>query len=645
MPGFEKLFEPIKVGNVTLKNRVVMAPMATNFATQDGLVTDQLIDFYVERAKNDVGLIIVECACIDSPRGKNVAHELGVDRDECIPGLRRLASAIHEAGAKAALQIHHAGSLAKSSITGMRPISCSAVPSRVTGEIPEVLSSEDIERLIEAFAEGARRAKDAGMDGIDLHYTSGYLITQFLSPLTNVRTDRYGGSLENRVRFPLEALRRCREKVGRDYLIMAKLTVDQFIPGGLTLSETGPIARMLEGGGLDVIHATAGDPNSLESLPVPPMFSPRGCYVSFAEAIKKYVKIPIGAVGRINEPALAAQILEEGKADLINLARPLLADPEFVLKAKEGRVEDIRPCIACNQGCRGRDRTQYLTVHCSVNPEVGKEKDFGITPALQRRKILVVGGGPAGMEAARVAALRGHDVTLCEKKGSLGGQLPLAAKPPGREEIGNLTRYLSRQMVKEKVKVLLNQEVDLAFVRAFDPGVVIVATGSFPAGLADAGKMGDSLCYANEVLGGEREIGRRVLVVGGGSVGTGTADFLAEKGCEVTLVLRRVDFGSKLEPSTKMVVQKRLQQNGVKIIPKAHFRGFSGGKVRIERQGVDEYLEADQVVLAVGYRPENSLYQEIKRMRENVYAVGDCVEARGIFEAMAEAGRIARLIG
>lgn len=644
MGGFEKLFEPIKVGNILFKNRIVMAPMATNFATQDGLVTDQLIEYYVERARSDVGLIIIECACIDSPVGKNIAHELCVDREDCIPGLKRLASAIHEAGAKVALQLHHAGSLAKSSITGMQPVSCSPVASQVTQEIPKVLRVDEIERLIEAFTEGAKRAKEAGMDGVDLHYSHGYLITQFLSPLTNIRTDHYGGSLENRARFPLEILRRCKEKTGRDYLIMCKLTLDQFIPGGLTLSDTGPVSRMLEEAGLNAIHATAGDPNSSDSFPVPPMFSPRGCYVPLAEGLKRYVKIPVGAVGRINDPALAVRILEEGKADLINLGRSLLADSEFLTKVKEGRIEDIRPCIGCNQGCRGRDRTKYFTVHCSVNPEIGKEKEFRIKPSVRRKRALIVGGGPAGMEAARVAALRGHDVTLCEKKGELGGQLILAAKPPGREEIKNLTGYLSNQIMKLKVNVLFDQAVDFTFVQDFNPDAIILATGSIPVSFLENEQLGDQVYFVHHVLGEEIEIGKKVVVVGGGSVGSGTADFLAERGHDVTIILRRSDIGSKLEPSTKKVIQKRLQKNRVRIIPKAYFRGFVNGKVRIDREGIEEYLDADNVIVAIGAKPENSLYQELQRIRENVYAAGDCVEPRGIQEAISEGAMIARII-
>ena len=644
MVKFAKLFDPIQVGKVLLENRIVMAPMATNLATKEGTVTDELVNYYVERAKNGAGLVIIESTCIDSPVGKNIAHELCVDRDECIPGLKRLSSAIHEAGAKVALQLHHAGSLAKSSITGMQPVSCSPVASTVTGEVPKVLSLEEIERIVEAFSEGVRRTREAGMDGIDLHYSHGYLVTQFLSPLTNLRTDCYGGSLENRAQFPLEILRRCRRKVGRDYLIMCKLTIDQFLPGGSTLLETGPVAKMLEGEGVDAIHATAGDPNSLENLPVPPMFSPRGCYVPLAEGLKRYVKIPIGAVGRINEPELAVRILEEGKADLINIGRSLLADPEFLSKVREGRIEDIRPCIGCNQGCRGRDRTKYFTLHCSVNPDIGKEREFRIKPSSQKQKVLIVGGGPAGMEAARVGALRGHDVTLCEKEKVLGGQLLLAAKPPGREEIENLTRYLVRQVTKLNVKILLQQEVDDAFIEEFVPDAIIFATGSVPMTFVEKEEASDRLYFAHQALRGEIEIGRKVVVIGGGSVGSGTADFLAEKGHDVTLLLRRTDIGSKLESSTKMVIKKRLEKNGVRIILKAHFESFRNGRVRIEREGMGEDLEVDDVIVAIGAKPENSLYQQIKGKRKHVYAIGDCVEPRGILEAIAEGAMIGRII-
>ncbi len=635
---YEKLFSPIQVGKVLLPNRAVMAPMATNLATPDGMVSDPLIEYYVERARNDVGMIIIECSCIDSPAGKNVQNEIAVDRDECIPGLKRLASSIQKAGAKAALQIHHAGSLAKSLITGKQPISCSAVPSRVTGETPLELSLPEIGDLVEKFAQAVRRARDAGMDGVDLHFSHGYLVTQFLSPLTNLRSDVYGGSMENRLRFALEIIRRSRERVGNDYLIMAKVTVDQFIPGGLTLKETGPMVQRMAEAGLDMIHATAGDPNSLQALPVPPMSVPRGCYVNLAEDLRKYTTIPIAAVGRINDPEVAEKILRDGRADVVDIGRGLLADAALLRKAREGRPEEMRRCIGCNQGCRWRDRTKYLAIRCAVNPEVGREKKVGALRANARRKVLIVGGGPGGMEAARVAALRGHDVTLCEKTGSLGGQLILAARPPGREEISNLTRYLTHELERLKVRVYLKREIDATAITEMAPDAVIVATGSIPVKLDGA----NSLPCAEEVLGGRMIPGRRVVIVGGGSVGSGTADYLSEKGHQVTLVLRRSDFGLKLEPSTKLVVQNRLREKGVTVVTKGRFLGYGGGHVRIEREGAEETIPADDVVLAVGYRPDNLLYQQIQAGgKVRAYAIGDCVEPRGIMEAVNEGAEAA----
>jgi 2,4-dienoyl-CoA reductase-like NADH-dependent reductase (Old Yellow Enzyme family)/thioredoxin reductase len=634
-----RLFEPFRIGGMKLKNRVVMPAMGTNFSSEDGCVTKRLLSYHVERARGGVGLIIVEGAYVE-PRGRGSVRQLGVDDDDKVSGLRELASAIRANGAGAALQLFHGGRQSHSSIIGMQPVSASEVLCRLTGETPRALSVEEIHGVEEAFAEGARRCRDAGFDAVEIHGAHGYLINQFLSPLTNKRTDEYGGGVEGRARFLLEILGLTREKVGGDYPVLCRINGDDYIEGGVTLEDAKKTARLLEAAGVDAIHVSGGIYDSPVPVTTGPMALPRGHMVHLAAAIRKVVSVPVIAVGRINDPELAETVLQEGKADLVSMGRGLLADPELPMKAAAGRLDDIRKCTACDE-CIAR-LFYNEDIACSVNAALGREEEYAIRKAEVSKRVLVVGGGPAGMEAARVSALRGHSVVLCEKGDRLGGQLNLAVVPPHKEEMRTVTPYLEGQIRKVGVKVMLGQEVTPALAREIGADAVFVAAGSVQTVLGIPGAGGENVVLANDVLCGKASVEERVVVVGGGMVGAETAEFLAEKGKRVTILEMLGKIGIDMVPFAMTLLYQRLKKLGVVMITKAKVVELKDGCVVYEKDGGKQTVEADSVVLALGSKPNTSLMEAFKGQASEVYAIGNAREPGNALEAIHEGSRVAR---
>ena len=462
--AYPRLFSPITINSMSVENRVVMPPMCTAYATIGGAVTDRLIDYYTARARGGVGLIDVEFTYVH-PLGKIFDHMLGIYDDKLVPGLRRLTDSVHSAGAKIVIQIAHGGRRTHSDIIGAVPVAPSPIP-RLNGETPKELSVPEIEELIQDFLTAAQRAKRAGFDGVMIHMAHGYLLQQFLSPLSNLRSDDYGGDFERRARAPLEILKGVRRELGQDYPITCRLCGDEYVKGGFDLNQSVRLSKILEANGMNAIEVSAGTHETPEMMGAPP-YHPMGFLSHLSQAIKQEVRIPVGIVGRIHTPEVAQRLLEEGKADLIAVGRGLIADPEWARKAREGRAETICPCISCNQGCSDRMYFQQ-DISCTVNPAAGREAAYPLTPAGEKKRILVVGGGPAGLEAARVAAMRGHEIQLWEKEGELGGQLNLASLPPGKEDIARFRDFLVREVKGLPVKIY-HKKLDAQAVGDFPP--------------------------------------------------------------------------------------------------------------------------------------------------------------------------------
>ena len=558
---FKKLFEPGKIGSLEIRNRIIMPAIHLGYAEKNGAVTQKIIDFYVERAKGGVGLIIVG-GCYVDVLGMGLDNMLGLHEDRLIEGYVKLVEAVKKHGAKIGAQLFHAGRYAYSRVIGAQPVAPSSIPSRMTGETPRELTIEEIKDLEEKYGEAALRAKKAGFDMVEILASTGYLVSEFLSPVTNKRTDMYGGPLENRMRFLLEIVETVRKKVGSDFPISCRVSIDELMKGGNTVEEGKKIVQALENAGVNVINSYAGWHES--PRPLITMHVSRGEFVHLAEEVKKVVKIPVIAAVRINNPFLAEEIIASGKADFVCMGRPLIADPELPKKALEGKVEDIRPCIACNQGCLDRVFTG-LSVECCVNAAVGREAEAKIEPTSKPKKVVVVGGGPGGMEAARVAALRGHKVILYEKNSRLGGQLNLASKPPGREEIQNIVNYLSTQLNKLGVEVKLGVEADVKLIEDLKPDVVIVASGVVPIIPEVEGIEKSNVFLAHDVLAEKVKVGDKVVVVGGGGVGCGVAEFLAQKGKNVTIVEMLEKLARDVGITTRWIVLLRLRQKMLKL--------------------------------------------------------------------------------
>jgi 2,4-dienoyl-CoA reductase-like NADH-dependent reductase (Old Yellow Enzyme family)/thioredoxin reductase len=634
-----KLFQPIRIGSLELKNRLVMAPMATHYADESGAITERLKNYYAERARGGVGMIIIESGYIH-PLGRGGLRRMGLHEDRLIPGLKGLVDLIHSAGVRISSQIHHGGRQVNVRNTGGQyPVSASSLPAGMEAVIPRTLKIEEIEDLIEAFGQAARRSLAAGFDAILIHAAHGYLIHQFLSPLSNTREDRYGGTFARRLRFLQEVVRRCQEVVGKEYPLMVRISASEFIPGGITLKEGQKIAGYLEKWGVKAIHVSGGTHDTVE-MEIQPMAIPRGCLVHLAEGIKKAVKIPVGTVGRIVDPKMAEEILQQGKADLITLGRALLADPEFPRKAQEGRDEDIRPCIGCLQGCRDR-LYQGLPITCLVNPQAGFEKEYRIKPSEKPKKVFIIGGGPGGMEAARVAALRGNKVTLVEKKGQLGGQFYLASIPPGKQEIKVYLDYLVRQLNQLGVKLWLNQELKPENGKEIDADVLILATGGSFLRPDIPGGDQENVLTAWEALIHPEKNGKKVVIIGGGSVGAETADFLLHQKKEVTLIEMLPEIATDKEKVNRKVLLHSLGEKGAKIRVLTQAKAIIPEGVEVEFNGRKELIAADTIVLATGVKENRELEVALKDWPAEIFLIGDCVSPRKAIDAIHEGFKVA----
>ena len=657
MKRFEKLFEPIRLADMELKNRIVYPPYAIRAAGPDGLVTKKHIEYYKARAKGGAGLVEVELGYTDDKEARVATMGLlGVYDDLCILGLAELAETIKMYGAKAAMQICHMGRVATpTDIGGLIPVGPSAIPDRgsvkLFGNYPvRALEFNDIERIIESFGEAARRIKKAGFDAVELHGAHGYLLNQFVSPYANKRTDLYGGDLEGRARFPLEVVERVREKIGLKFPLLYRMSADEFVPGGISLEDVKSFARMLEEKGVNCLHVSGSLYETCE-LQVSSMYIPHGHMVHLAEAIKKVVQIPVITVGGISDPEFAEKILEEGKADLVAMARALVADPDLPKKAAEGRLEDIIPCIRCN-GCLEREELRWPH-RCDVNFLTGRDGDYRITRAEKSKKVLIIGGGPAGMEAARVASLRGHEVILYEKNDKLGGLLFPASVPQFKQDIRRLIDYLPTQIKKLNVKTEFGKEVTPEIVKSIKPDVLIIATGFWPMIAKVSGEPKDIVATTIDVLLGKVKVGEKVLMVGGGYIGCEIAVFLAEQGKKVTVITNRKDLAEDIEYFSRKVLLQMLDKFDVESNTEARFDGISEkGAMIIDKECRRRTIYVDNVILDCRQCNATRQCVSCRRVRKNVtkpfkdlapevYAIGDCVEPRNIGAAIREGFLIA----
>lgn len=629
--------QPTSICEMELRNKIVMPAMVSNFALKDGQVSDRLIAYYEARAKGGVGLIIVEATYVH-PSGKGFRCGVGIYKDELVPGLKRLVDAVHRNGAKIAIQLYHAGRQTSAKVTGRPVLAPSVVTFSPNDDVPKELSREEIDELTKAFRDAALRAKKAGFDAVEIHGGHGYLLNQFLSPYTNKRTDLYGGSLENRLRFPLNVIQEVRETVGENFPIIFRLSAEEGVEGGLTLNETRLIAKELVRGGVNALHITAGIRETGEMI-TPPMAVPQGCYIEYAASIKEAIdsKVPVISVGRIKDLALADKTINKGKADLISMGRALIADPELPGKVMREEFDQIRKCIGCNEGCIGR-LSKNLDISCMINPRVGHEMEYDLSkPASKIKNVMVIGGGPGGLEAARIAALRGHHVTLYEKNNDLGGQVRVASIPPYKKELEDLINYLVKQVKKLNVDIRTRKEVDIKTVQEAEPDVVIVASGGIPVIPTIPGVNNENVTLANDVLMEKFKTGERVVVIGGGLVGCETAEFLGDKGKKVTVIEMLSSIASDVEPRSRKLLLRRMAEKKIEIMVETTVEKIISNGVIVNSNGNKETVtDVDTVILATGYKNNKTLFESLKGLGLNVFAIGDCIEPRNIMRSLHE---------
>jgi 2,4-dienoyl-CoA reductase-like NADH-dependent reductase (Old Yellow Enzyme family)/thioredoxin reductase len=644
---FQYLFTPLKVGAMTVPNRILMLGHATGYFNLDALPTERAVDYLLARARGGAGLLIT------APHHvlplTSVAPPGPIHDDRAIKPLSRIADAIHEHGTKLVAQLCHMGGYNTSGAYGGVVMAPSPVTRRglLPGleEMPHEMDIDEIKVVVEAFGSMASRMRKAGFDGVEIQAMFGFLIPQFWSPLSNLRSDEYGGSLENRLRFALEVVDSVRAAVGRDFTVGIRVDGDEFSDGGLTLDDMKVItAKLAVTGKLDYISVCAG---LLPSLHVPPMYFPLGVYTHLSAAIKEVTNLPVFTAGRINDPVLAEKVLAEGRADMIGMARGLICDPELPNKAREGRLDEIRRCLGCVE-C-GRKYFIATPLSCTFNPEAGREREFAVLPAATKKKVMVVGGGAAGLETARVAALRGHQVSLYEKGGELGGQVNIAAKAPGREDFAEVTRYYTYQMKLLGVGIHLSTEVTIEMVEKENPDAVVVATGSQPFIPPFPGANTADVVEVRAVLGEKVAVGEKVVLVSLEHYmpGLSTADFLAERGKKVEFLTDAIYAGAQVDSSTIEVIYRRLLSKGVTITPLTRIKEIQGNTVLTFNvlTNTERLINGvDTVVVSTGGRADDALYCSLKGKVKELYAVGHCLSPRRLLDSILDGARVGRLL-
>jgi len=641
----DQLFSPFTVKNISLKNRIVMPSVASFLIGDDGSINKATIEHYRRRAAGGPAMVIME-ACAVSPEGIVSPHQPVIYDDRYIEGLSKIAAAIKEEGAVPAVQIHHGGRQTSAKVIHRKPLAPSPLPCpAIRGDV-EPLTVDGIRNLVKKFGDAAARAYQAGFELIEIHGAHGYLVNQFLSNFSNIREDEYGGNVVGRTRFAGEIVEEIRKRLGSELPISFKISAEEYVDGGLTTKESIEILKILINAGIDLVQVSAGNDVTPEWISQP-MFMEKACLVESACQIKKALDIPVMAVGRINDPQIADDIIRQEKADLVCIGRGLLADPEMPLKARNGRLDEIRTCIACNTCMQSIFKKGRI--ECLVNPMLGREEEMAFIPAKKPQKVMVVGGGPGGLNVAWVAAKRGHTVHVYEKRNVLGGQLVPGSMPGHKAELRTLIRFQIKQTELYGVKCHLNHEVTAKDVKALDPDVVVLATGSLPVIPPVQGIEKEIVLTYEDVLDRgtipSKILSNRVVVVGGGPTGLELALYLTEQGCSVTVLEMLPKIGIGIEAMTKKVILRKLKESNATLLTDTRLSKIEdNGVVVVDQENREKFIEAEKVVIAIGTKPDTKLYHKIKSLGYTIFQIGDCLEPRSAKDAIYDSAVLGRRI-
>jgi 2,4-dienoyl-CoA reductase-like NADH-dependent reductase (Old Yellow Enzyme family)/thioredoxin reductase len=640
---FPHLFRPGRIGRMEVRNRIIGSPMERNYCTAEGRVTQRYVDYLEARARGGVGLMYTEATYVD-PRGKGRVLQMGLHDDDLIPAFARLVAAVHRHGGRIGPELNYGGRVVHPEVSGLESRAPSAVPyAGAGGTSPRPLDLEAIAEIVVRFGDAARRAAEAGCDFIGIHGAHGYLLSQFLSPFCNRRDDAYGGDLARRMRFPLEVVAAVRQAVGDDMPLLFRISGDEHQDNGLTLADVCAIAPRLVAAGIDLIDVSAGMYETNWWI-TQPMEMPQGVLAPLAREVRRHVDAPVSVSGRISDPSVAEHLLESGTSDFVTLGRALHADPEFPRKAREGRLAEICTCVACNQGCSDL-HARGAPIVCLVNTTSGREREYAIRPAAAPKRVVVVGGGPAGLEAARILALRGHRVIVFERDAEPGGQLLLSRLVPGREELAGHLPWLVNENRRAGVRIELGAAATAETVLAERPDAIVIATGSAP-GLPAIPGIGDSpVVDPYDILRRPRAGLARALVIGGGIRGVGVARVLAQKGVAVVLTEVGHELAHDIASRSRRFQAAALaQQANVTVhlgttVEALGERSASlwDGKRQWEQDGIDIVVPTRMLLPVTDLA--DALYARADA--PPVYLVGDCAQPRTALEAIHEAAALA----